>query len=586
MSRSRSNKGRKEDVIANRSRSFSNGKPRQALVEDANKWREKYNPLRGLTMEKAANVLDRGLAGDFSELQWLYYTIERRFPTLGALVKKRVSAIKRLKWEIKIRGKLPKGATEAQAEEQRDALHACYEQIDNLNESFQWLAIAEFRGFSILQKHRGKDGSVVHLEPLNHWNLIRDGLAGDFWWNPAAAGKTPESMKGTPPLSLEECVLRECPWPIDEVALAYFIRANLASKDWAAFLEIYGIPGVVVVGPPDVPSDKAEDYKSAAESVAAGGSGYLPNGSSVQFADGPRQSSPFKEALDDIRQEVVLAGTSGKLTMLNDATGLGSGNADSHDSTFDALAEAEAMEISEVLQKSIDAEFLARTFPGQPRLVYFELSPKEQADTSKVVADVEGLSRAGFIVSEEQVEGLTGYDVELKPAPTSPFGAPGAPGTPPEDQNAQGGDPESGDGASSADGEDGGDGKEPGAEDTTPEPLANRRWGVANRAAADAIAQKKLVDRVAENVAGVSSKYLAPVRSVFEDLVAKAEANKAGKLPDQAFIDALDAAAKKMPELFGELDVNLVSKSLEEAMGAAVVNGAAEHHNEATKAQP
>jgi hypothetical protein len=61
------------------------GKPGQ-IVTAANRWRENYNPLRGLTMRRAVELLELGQRGDYAYLQWAYHFCERRNPTLSGLV--------------------------------------------------------------------------------------------------------------------------------------------------------------------------------------------------------------------------------------------------------------------------------------------------------------------------------------------------------------------------------------------------------------------------------------------------------------------------------------------------------------------
>ncbi|MEY4428707.1 MAG: hypothetical protein RLZZ182_1396, partial [Pseudomonadota bacterium] len=100
---------------------------------------------------------------------------------------------------------------------------------------------------------------------------------------------------------------------------------------------------------------------------------------------------------DDLDTQLVIAGTGGKLTMLNEATGLGSGNADSHQSSFDDLAIEEASVISELFQRYFDAEVLERAHPGEPMLAYFKLKADDKQDL-KAFSDTYGVAvRAGLV---------------------------------------------------------------------------------------------------------------------------------------------------------------------------------------------
>src|SRR3954464_6276687 len=71
------------------------------LVRKSNRWRENYNPLRGLVLQRAAQLLEAGERGDYADLQWLYRLVEKRFPVLRSLILRRRSAIVKLNWEVK-----------------------------------------------------------------------------------------------------------------------------------------------------------------------------------------------------------------------------------------------------------------------------------------------------------------------------------------------------------------------------------------------------------------------------------------------------------------------------------------------------
>ena len=170
------------------------------IVTAANRWRENYNPARGLTIRRAVELLELGQRGDTAFLQWTFRTIERRYPTLSALITRCEGPMLTFDWEVKIKERLPeagkgtKGTNgtngtggnplEEMAKRQQATLTAAYEGIDNLKEAIQHLHLAEFRGYAHLQKHRDADGSVYHLEPLNQWCVCRDGLEGNWFWNP------------------------------------------------------------------------------------------------------------------------------------------------------------------------------------------------------------------------------------------------------------------------------------------------------------------------------------------------------------------------------------------------------------------
>lgn len=380
-------------------------------VAMANAWRDNYNPLRGLTIARAVSMLEDGERGAFAQLQWTYRFIEMQDATLGALVERRTSAVQKMGWDVKIREGLQEGSPEAAAaERQREALKQHWEGVGNIKEAIEHLALASFRGFSVLEKVEGDNG-LVELAPVDQWHWVRDGLYGDWRYNKDSRFGTAKGEEV--PDFAERFVVREVSRPINRVALVCYLRKNLSQKDWDGYVETFGIPAIFVVMPPNVPKDKEDEYEAAAEGVASDARGTLPHGSDVKTIDaGDRGGNPFKEHIAYQDEQLVLRGTGGKLTMLNDATGIGGSQGDVHQNAFDEIAEAEADEISEVLKEQVDRAFLEEKFPGQEHFAYFAIAANEETDAGQVVQDVVALGGAGYQVARDQVEERTGYELE------------------------------------------------------------------------------------------------------------------------------------------------------------------------------
>lgn len=377
-----------------------------------NKWRAQFNPLRSLTFQRAVSLLEDGERGAYADLQWTYRAIEKRDATLRGLVQLRTAAIKRLDWDIK----LVDNAPAAIAQRQADALRAAYERISNLREAIAFLARAEFRGFAHLEKrYQGDDpaGAVVTLEPVPQWHWVRDSVYGPWQYNPRADAGTTIGL----PVDPRHLVVREVESPIDEIALLCFLRKNLSQKDWDGFVETYGIPPLFVEMPANTPPSKEAEYQEMAEAVIGDLRGTLPSGAKIHTGgDGVRGVNPFRDHLSYQDEQLVLAGTSGKLTMLTAPTGLGSGVASDHQDTFDALAQAEAGEISEVLQRQFDRAVLdAAGFAGQPAHAYFELAAVAQEDVGKILDNAVKIAQAGGRPDWDELSERTGYKVAAAP---------------------------------------------------------------------------------------------------------------------------------------------------------------------------
>lgn len=89
--------------------------------------------------------------------------------------------------------------------------------------------------------------------------------------------------------------------------------------------------------------------------------------------------------------------------------------------------------------------------------------------------------------------------------------------------------------------------------------------------ARESIARDKLADEVMSRLSGVAADWLRPARPFFADLISKAQDKT---VTDADFLRAIEKAASTMPELFDKLDTASLSRAMEEAMGAAAVNGA------------
>jgi phage gp29-like protein len=392
-------------------------------VSRANRWRQNYNALLGLTLSRARTLVESYTRGEFADLMWTFGApfqgIESADADLLALIERRRAALQDFTWHARIVDKAKRrGDFDAKlAEEQQVALYEAYDYIDNLDEALDHLALASFRGFAHVQKHRRPDGDIHHLEVLDQWNVVRDGWMGGWKYNPEAIQTSYDALPPDYVMEGPEWILREVQRPINRIALQKFIRQSLADKDWDAFLEIYGIPSGVVIGPPEVPKDNEAEFRDAAESVSQGGSGYLPHGSDYKANDGPRGVNPFRDRLDYLSEKLVLAGTGGMLTMLSKPTGIGQGATGAHEEAFRQIAKAEAKSISAVLQRMIDAEVLGKSFPGRPALAYFEIAADEETDPGDAVGHVVSLAGAGYMTDAAQVQELTRYQVTLPPQP-------------------------------------------------------------------------------------------------------------------------------------------------------------------------
>jgi phage gp29-like protein len=387
-------------------------------ADDWSTFTERFNPLAGLIFARVRALQDAGLRGEYSQLQWTYHHIEEAYPILSTLVDKRLAALGELDWTIKqVPAKKIKRLGAGQlADEQARALREAYERIDNIREAIDFLGLATFRGYAHLQKHANQAG-IFHLEPLDQWNWARDGgLRGDWYWNPEALGISARSLGQSNRIVPEDFIIREAKRPLDRLALSAFVRYGLAAKDWSGFLEIFGIPGGIVIMPPAIPPGKETEYTNAATAIALGGSGALPHGSAFISAHGAdlRSNAPFRDYLRWNSEDLVLAATGGLLTVLA-LSGAGTLAGSAHQLAFKSLASAEAGKISELFQRSFDQPLFDQLFPGQPRLAYFEICASEKPDIGSTIDQATKLAGQGWRMSDGELSEKTGYQLQSAP---------------------------------------------------------------------------------------------------------------------------------------------------------------------------
>jgi phage gp29-like protein len=393
-------------------------------IRQANKFRDQHNPLRGLTMGRAVNFLEEGMRGAYADLQWTFHFIEKRDPTLRGGKRHLLSAVGEMDWDIKTvaEDRLPQGCTKQMAEAQAVTLRTAYDQISNLVEAVEFLGLAEFRGYSHLERILDDNGRLVKLEPVEQWHWCRDGRNGVWTYNRDARSGL---VRGDE-VDLNRFIIREIDDPIDEIALIAFVRKSLSQKDWDGYVESFGIPSIFAVMPQNVPHGKEEEYQELAEKVISDSRGALPHGADIKTVDaGARGSSPFEQHLKYQNADIVMAITSGALTMLAES-GSGTLAGGAHSDTFMRVARSLARRITSCLQAQLDLAILAAAHPGQPPLAYFQILCEEEVDTGEVIKDVGALEQAGFALEAAWVEEKTGYPVTRKlkaPAATELPGA-------------------------------------------------------------------------------------------------------------------------------------------------------------------
>jgi len=364
-------------------------------------WRDKYNPLRGLSLPKLVSLLEAGERGAYADLQWFYHYMERSDAMIHAVIQRRRAALLACDWDIRVSADVD--ADKGLAEEQAAFLREAYDRVENFRDAVSFLFSGLFRGYAHLEKHFTPSGLVTRLEPVEQWFWVRDGLFGAWEYNQNARSGAARGMV----VDSENFLVFESV-PLNRMLAVLYLRKNLSQKDWDSFLEVYGIPSIFLVGPPNTPETKEAEYHKVAQEIMSDGRGYLPYGSDVKFVNGGGNKPPFLEHIDYIDRQITLAATGGLLTMLAESgSGTLAGNA--HSDTFLQIARGDAALLSGLFQEQFDTPLLREYFPDQPILAYFEFAPPAADEVSRAVKDAVELAKAGFRMDVEELSEKTGY---------------------------------------------------------------------------------------------------------------------------------------------------------------------------------
>ena len=516
------------------------------------------NPLRGLTPTQAASLMECGLRGELTRIQWLMYWVEQIDADLFALVERRAGGVGQLDWKVAVDEKADERGFGKLAVEQQAALTEAYNGIDNLSEAVEFLGLAVFRGYAHLsqspsQSPFGSGAKVTHLEPLDQWWWLRDGMYGDWYWNGGARYTSARGLGEAARIDAAAgsgYIVREVRRPLLWIALLKHLRANANQKWWDKFCEICSKQGVYIIAPEGLSADQAADYREHAAAVAAGGSGVLSAGSQVAFSNALRGAVPFEGSLRYLSEKLVLAGTGGMLTMLNQPTGIGGGQSEEHGKAFDLLLRRDARAISEVMQRQFDRRVLEAAFPGQPVVAYWRLDAEARPDPGTILDHAVKAAQAGLKVDADEMSERTGYTLDVQP-----------PAPAPQWEQVPWG--EHGRTRTGTDGDE--DEEEEERAGAARKGLKNR--GVKRRALRN---RSGLSVRVADAL-GVPEEWMDPAAELLAEIERKA-ADTA--LSDADLAAYLERAAAALPELFDRMDVEALAGVLEGAMGTAALEGA------------
>ena len=379
---------------------------------------ERINPLRGVDEWRLGQIFDDARDGIFADLAWLYNEIEGVEPALVACCDMRESAASECGWLVNAAdASRVRGFDQSLADDQRDALLAEFGAIENdVAELAGHLTGAFFRGAAHALPLWNADGSLAGFRHLDLWNFAFDRQTGIWYWN-ADASRDENTFQPIPP---GELVTVASTRHADHAALPIFIRAALGAKRYGVWLDRFGIPPVGVIMPPNAEKGEQGAYMDLARKFARGGSGILPNGSSVVYGTEARAVCPFIDFIRFQQQQIYLVGIGRVQSGETDGANLGGNAAGVVENGFRRLVRRDARRIARAINDSVTRKVLARLFPGKPALAQFAWDTEAKRTAHEVLEDAGLAKSAGLAIDIGQLQELTGYTLEKAPETPQP----------------------------------------------------------------------------------------------------------------------------------------------------------------------
>lgn len=406
---------------------MSNSKFVPLKIEDNDStYRNIWNPLRYMTEEMVAMMIDSARSGRISQIQIVYSLVESSDLTLSMCMDRRESALP--DWTIKRRDtRRYRSYDEKLAQEQEHFLYDQFVQCEDsgtLLRGIDTLHKAVFRGLGVIEPIYDDFGlrEVISLDP---WNFAIDFSRHDkygqypLYWNPTGADII--DFKGSlERIPSEQIVANFSPHPIDNFALHIFLAENMGFESYCKLVSRKGVPATYIIAPEDLPSENLQTWAQKAVDCAKGGSGAFPYGSNIitEKID-PNNGQSIQDFLEYMAKQIVLASTGGTLTSLAQATGLGSNIADVQNDVFKTIVRHDASKIGDLINRGIAKKLLDWKFPGKPHLVYFDLSNEDKQNPEKYLDDAVRAKNAGLEIDLSQLQDLTCYKLtksEEKPS--------------------------------------------------------------------------------------------------------------------------------------------------------------------------
>lgn len=394
------------------------------------------DPLSGLSPTTIDFIWRQQInRGEYTYPTWALYNAAQLISAIGDKFSFWSASLSGLDYDILLSDEIQNNpALKARAKAQQQALKKAYS-AHNMATVFKHLALAKFYGYSVLSRK-------TPMEPLDWWNVLRDGLHGAFYWNPECRQTTTKAMQPANIMSPDKFIIRECQDALILKCLRSYKRIFDVETWWDKNLEQESRRQVIVLtGTPD--KAKTTQYEAAARNIAEGRSGYISKGpadspTEIVFPPASRGLQFYENRLR-IEDEGLTKSLTGSLLTMLTAPGSGTLAGNAHESTLSTVITAEAGEISEVLQEQFDRpelEAAGLLSPGEQPLAYFAMRTSKANDPANEALWTSQLAVAGWkrtdaaVLSERMGMELVPISSQITTGQDASYIAPTTPSTP------------------------------------------------------------------------------------------------------------------------------------------------------------
>lgn len=341
--------------------------------------RARFNPVRNLTPDSLARILDAFHAGELRSAALAWDAIERRDDTLQGLVAKRKKSVARLDWEIIPLDDSPEATAHA------DALRYFYDNltatsaVDHNSSGGLSLLIKQMMDATgkkyavheiVWEPRPCASGSTPHLTATFHFVPL--------WFFENRTGRirfldTEHASEGRD-LEPGQWLITTGDGLMEASSIAWLFK-HLPLRDWLIYCERNGMPGVkgTTDAPPDSPA-----WEAARQAVADFGAEFhalMSRGTDIEAIDLSSSGQlPYQPLVERMDRALAALWRGSDLSTLSSAHASGA----SLQAGESALLEHDdAASLSETLNTQVDRPVLRHLFGVEHGRAYFRLKPRD-----------------------------------------------------------------------------------------------------------------------------------------------------------------------------------------------------------------